>query len=167
MMASKSHPEDLRAMPEFWQSSGYRLVEVDAERRLRLTDDFLRAFLLRPEILPVAESCAAELALHEALLAKPRLRLLESRLAELADPDARDNYRTLLLFRDRLLVQPNLEAAYLDLVRRGGAGVPPCSSISWRTSSSATSSPTDPIRSACAPPSSCFASRRSRSRMAG
>ena len=53
-------------MPEFWHSSGYRLVEVDAEGRLRPTDDFLRAFVLRPEMLPVAESCAAEFALHEA-----------------------------------------------------------------------------------------------------
>jgi len=112
-------------VPEFWQSSGYRLVEVDAERRLRPTDDFLRAFLLRPEILPVAESCDAELALHEALLAEPRLSVPDSRLAELADPDARDNYRTLRDFRDRLLAKPSLEAAYLELVRRGAAGIPP------------------------------------------
>jgi hypothetical protein len=112
-------------MPEFWQSSGYRLIEVDAEGRLRPTEDFLRAFLLRPEMLPVAESCAAEFALHEALLADPRLDVPASRMAALADPDARDNYRTLLAFRDRLLAQPSLEAAYLDLVRRGTAGIPP------------------------------------------
>jgi hypothetical protein len=118
-------PEDKRTVPEFWRSSGYRLVEVDAEQRLRPTDDFLRAFLLRPEIVPVAESCDAELALHEALLAEPRLNLPDSRLAALADPDARDNYRTLLAFRDRLLAAPSLEAAYLELVRRGAAGIPP------------------------------------------
>ena len=112
-------------MPEFWQSSGHRLVEVDRERRLRVSDDFLRAFMLRPEILPVAESCAAELALHEALLEQPRQGVPEARLAALADPDARDNYRTLLAFRDRLLAQPSLEAAYLDLVRGGAAGIPP------------------------------------------
>jgi hypothetical protein len=112
-------------VPEFWQSSGYRLVEVDAERRLKATDDFLRAFLLRPEILPVEDSCAAEIALHEALLETPRLPVPEARLAALADPDAQDNYRSLLAFRDRLLAQPSLEAAYLDLVRRGAAGVPP------------------------------------------
>ncbi len=112
-------------MPEFWRSSGYRLVEVDDEQRLRATDDFLRAFLLRPEILPVAESCDAELALYDALLAEPRIAVPDSRLARLADPDARANYQTWLEFRDRLLAHPSLEAAYLDLVRHGTAGIPP------------------------------------------
>ncbi len=110
-------------MPEFWRSSGYRLVEVDDEGRLRPTDDFLRAFLLRPEILPVADSCPAELALHEGLLADPRLPVAAARLAALADPDAQDNYRTLLAFRDRLLAHPSLEATYLDLVRHAAAGI--------------------------------------------
>jgi hypothetical protein len=111
-------------VPEFWRYSGYRLVEVDGERRLRPTDDFLRAFLLRPELRPVADSCPAELALREALLAEPRQPVSPARLTALADPDARDNYRTLLAFRDRLLAQPSLEAAYLDLARRGAAGIP-------------------------------------------
>ena len=112
-------------VPEFWRSSGYRLVEVDGEGRLRPSDDLLRAFLLRPELLPVAESCEAELALHEALLRQPALAVPEERLAGLADPDVRDNYRALLGFRDRLLAAPSLEAAYLDLVRRGVPGIPP------------------------------------------
>jgi hypothetical protein len=51
-------------MAEFWRSSGYRLVEIDAAGGLRPTDDLLRAFVLRPELVPVEESCAAELALH-------------------------------------------------------------------------------------------------------
>ena len=55
-------------MPDFWPACGYRLLEVDAAGRLRVTDDFLRSFLLRPELAPVPESCAAELALHDALL---------------------------------------------------------------------------------------------------
>ena len=59
-------------MPDFWPSCGYRLLAVGADGRLTLTDDFLRATLLRPELAPVAESCAAELALHEKLLAAPR-----------------------------------------------------------------------------------------------
>jgi hypothetical protein len=68
-------------MAEFWRSSGYRLVEIDAAGGLRPSDDLLRAFLLRPEVVPVEESCAAELALHEALLADPRLPVAEARLA--------------------------------------------------------------------------------------
>jgi hypothetical protein len=112
-------------VPEFWRSSGYRLLAVDAQGRLRLTDDFLRAFLLRPEVVPVAESCAAELALHQALLETPTLAVPEQRLAGLADPDAQDNYRVLRGFRDRLLAAGSLQAAYLDLVRQDLAGTPP------------------------------------------
>jgi hypothetical protein len=109
----------------FWRASGYHLVRADADGRLCPTDDFLRAYLLRPEIVPVEESCRAEVALHEALMAEPRLAVPDERLAGLADPDARDNYRTVLRFRDRLLAAPSLEAAYLDLVRGGGFGLPP------------------------------------------
>lgn len=112
-------------MPDFWRASGYHLVRADADGRLCPTDDFLRAYFLRPEIAPVEESCRAEVALHEALMAEPRLTVLDERLAALADPDARDNYRTVLRFRDRLLTAPSLEAAYLDLVRRAGVGLPP------------------------------------------
>jgi Family of unknown function (DUF6352) len=112
-------------MPDFWRSSGYRLVTADAAGRLVLGDDFLRAFLLRPEVVPVEESCAAEIALHESLLADPRHPVREERLATFADADARDNYRTLLAFRDRLLAAATLEAAYLDLVRHPAAATPP------------------------------------------
>ena len=100
-------------------------MATDPQGRLRPTDDFLRAFLLRPEMLPAADSCQAELALHEALLEQPALVVPEQRLAALADPDARDNYRVLLAFRDRLLAAGSLETAYLDLVRHGTEGVPP------------------------------------------
>ncbi len=112
-------------MPDFWRSSGYHLLETGADGWLRPSDDFLRAYLLRPELLPVAESCAEELRLHEQLLAQPRLEIDAARLDHLADPDARDNYRAVLRFRDRLLACPTLEAAYLDLVRRGIEGIPP------------------------------------------
>lgn len=111
-------------MPDFWLASGYHLVRADADGRLCPTDGFLRAYFLRPEIAPVEESCRAEVALHEGLMAEPRLTVPDERLAALADPDARDNYRTVLRFRDRLLTAPSLEAAYLDLVRRGGVGLP-------------------------------------------
>jgi hypothetical protein len=112
-------------MPDFWRASGYHLVQADADGRLCPTDDFLRAYLLRPEIVPVEESCRTEVALHEALMAEPRLTVRDERLAALADPDARDNYRTVLRFRDRLLAAPSLEAAYLDLVRCGSDRLPP------------------------------------------
>jgi hypothetical protein len=112
-------------MPDFWRSSGFHLLETGADGWLRPSDDFLRAYLLRPELVPVAESCAEELRLHQELLEQPRLEIAAARLERLADPDARDNYRAILRFRDRLLACGTVEAAYLDLVRRGLEGIPP------------------------------------------
>jgi hypothetical protein len=112
-------------MPDFWRSSGYHLLAQAQGRRLVVTDDFLRAYLLRPELRPVEGSCEGEIALHEALLKTPRVEIAEACLAGLADPDARENYAAFLRFRGRLLGAPSIEAAYLDLVRQGLDGVPP------------------------------------------
>ncbi|MGO8917142.1 MAG: DUF6352 family protein [Stellaceae bacterium] len=112
-------------MSDFWLSSGFRLLRRDGAGKLLVTDDFLRAYLERPELLPAAESCDAETALHAALLAQPRLAIEERRLAALADADAGDNYRHLLRFRDRLLASPSLEACYLALFRGGAIDLPP------------------------------------------
>ena len=59
-------------MPDFWRSSGFHLLARNASGQLAVTDDFLRAYLLRPEIRPVEESCARERALHGALIESPR-----------------------------------------------------------------------------------------------
>jgi hypothetical protein len=111
-------------MPDFWHSCGYRLLTVGSDGRLTLTDDFLRALLLRPELAPIPESCAAELALHEKLIATPRAAVAESELAPIADPDARENYAIWLRFRQRLTGHASLEAAYVALFR-DGVDVPP------------------------------------------
>ncbi len=102
-------------MSEFWNDSGYRLLEPAPQGHLAVGDDFLRAYFLRPEVCPVEESCPAERALHAALLANPREAVSEARLAELTDPDARDNYRVVLGFRDRLAAAGTLEECYLRL----------------------------------------------------
>jgi hypothetical protein len=112
-------------VPDFWPSCGYRLFAVDDDRRLRVRDDFLRGYLLRPELAPVRESCPAEIALHETLLSDPRARVSENEVAAIADPDARDNLRVWLRFRDRLLDAPTLEAAYVGLFEGEGVDVPP------------------------------------------
>jgi hypothetical protein len=111
-------------MPDFWATCGYRLLAVGGDGRLVLTDDFLRALLLRPELAPVPESCAAELALHEKLITAPRAEIADSDVAMLADADARENYAVWLRFRNRLLASPSIEAAYAALFR-DGVDVPP------------------------------------------
>ena len=111
-------------MPDFWPTCGYRLLATTPAGRLLLSDEFLRDSLLRPELAPVAESCAAETALHERLLAEPRRDVSEPQFAAIADPDARDNYRIWLRFRDRLVAAPDLESAYVALFHGEGVDVP-------------------------------------------
>jgi hypothetical protein len=106
-------------VPDFWVSCGYRLLSAGADGRLVVTDDFLRASLLRPELAPLPESCAAELALHEKLMAAPRADVAKSEFETIADEDARENYGVWLRFRDRLIGAHTLEAAYLALFREG------------------------------------------------
>jgi hypothetical protein len=101
------------------------LLAVDDDRRLRVRDDFLRGYLLRPELAPVRESGRAEIALHETLLSDPRARVSENEVAAIEDPDTRDNLRIWLRFRDRLLRAPTLEAAYVGLFEGEGVDVPP------------------------------------------
>ena len=112
-------------MQDFWRNSGFHLLERDREGRLSITDDFLRAYLMRPEIRPVEESGPNETALHKALLEDPRRDPDASALALIEDADARDNYRVLLAFLGRLKRAASLESCYLEIFSGGGVAVPP------------------------------------------
>src|SRR5947208_9751273 len=111
-------------MPDFWPSCGYRFLVVGSDGRLTLTDDFLRAHLLRPELAPIPESSAAELALHDALLAAPRRDVSDEEIDAIDDADAHDNYRIWLRLRKRLLAASSIEGAYVGLFG-GDVDVPP------------------------------------------
>jgi hypothetical protein len=111
-------------MPDFWPSCGYGLLRVGSDGRLTLTDAFLRSLLLRPELAPIPESCAAEIALHEKLLADPKAAVADTELASIVDADARENYDIWMRFRARLVAAPSIEAAYVALFR-DGVDVPP------------------------------------------
>jgi hypothetical protein len=89
-----------------------------------VTDDFLRAYTLRPEIHPVEESCDAERRLHVSLMRAPRRQVPEAELVAVQDEDARHNYRMLLRFRDRLLAAGTVEGCYMGLFK-GAIDVPP------------------------------------------
>ncbi|HXV07875.1 MAG TPA: DUF6352 family protein [Burkholderiales bacterium] len=91
---------------------------------MAVTDDFLRAYYLRPEIHPVEESCDAERRLHAALMDAPRRAVPEEEIASVADEDARHNYRMLLAFRDRLLAAGTVEGCYMGLFK-GRIDIPP------------------------------------------
>lgn len=112
-------------MNEFWISSGHQLLDLTPGGGLLLSDDFLRAYLARPELMPPPEACEAERALHARLLERPRDPVGAEQLAALADPDARENWALMLAFRDRLLAAPSLEAAYVRLIREGIGRTPP------------------------------------------
>ena len=109
----------------FWPSSGYELLDVDANGHLLVTDAYLRHLLSRPEIAPIAESCANEVALHPSLEQQPRRVVADAELAGVADKDAADNYAVWLRFRDKLLAKPTLEASYLALFQGEGVDVAP------------------------------------------
>lgn len=112
-------------MPDFWRHSGHALLDRTESGKLALSDDFLRAYLRRPEMRPPQEACAAERALHAALMDAPRTQVTAAELAAIADPDARDNYSLLLRFIARLAAAPTLEHAYLDFFIAPGDPVPP------------------------------------------
>ena len=112
-------------LPDFWLSSGFRLLRRNGAGGLEPTDEFLRAYLDRPEMQLVPEADAAERALHAALTATPRLPVGAAELDSLGDPDVRDNYRVFLDFRDRLTAAGTLEAAYMAMVEAGSVPVPP------------------------------------------
>ena len=95
----------MTASPDFWRSSGWRLLDRRDDGR-HLATDGLRAYLLRPELRPVDESRAAERALHAALVESPRQPITPVGLLRLKDRDARENYEVFAAFRDLPLRQP-------------------------------------------------------------
>ncbi|MDB5518093.1 MAG: hypothetical protein JWQ17_4851 [Tardiphaga sp.] len=108
----------MTASRDFWVSSGHHLLDRDAAGWLMVTDEFLKAYLARPELVPPNEACAAERRLHAALLADPRRIVTSAEIAAIADADARENWQMMIAWRDHLISHETLEAAYLDIVRR-------------------------------------------------
>jgi Family of unknown function (DUF6352) len=104
---------------DFWLSCGHHLLDRDDGGGLVVTDEFLKAYLARPELAPPLEACVVERTLHAALLTNPRRPVQASEIAAIVDEDARENWALMARFRDLLVAQPTVEAAYLHLVRTG------------------------------------------------
>lgn len=112
-------------MQDFWPSSGFALLSRNSRGWLPVSPAWIARLLARPELAPIAESCAAERSLHAALEADPLRPVADEDLAKFRDADARDNYRHFLTFRDALLAAGTLEAWYLRLFRAGRVELPP------------------------------------------
>ncbi len=106
-------------MNDFWISCGHHLLDRDEGGGLLLTDDFLKVYMARPEMIPPPDACAVERTLHSALLADPRTPVSASDIAAITDADARENWQMLIAFRDHLVRHKTLEAAYSELVKQG------------------------------------------------
>jgi hypothetical protein len=111
-------------MKDFWLSCGHHLLDRDDGGGLLVTDEFLKAYLARPELAPPPEACVIERTLHAALLADPRRRVDAMDIAAIADADARENWTVMIALRDVLLAHKTIEAAYLHLVRHGVGKIP-------------------------------------------
>jgi hypothetical protein len=111
-------------MKDFWLSCGHHLLDRDAGGGLVVTDEFLKAYLARPELAPPADACVIERTLHGALLADPRRPVEAADISAIADADARENWTVMIALRDVLLAHKTVEAAYLHLVRHGAGKIP-------------------------------------------
>src|SRR6202048_2306619 len=112
-------------MRDFWCACALPLLHPADMGWLLVSAEFLKAYLARPELAPPADACTAERTLHAALLADPCRPGAPAEIAGIGDRDARENWRVMLSFRDRILRQRTIEATYLDLVRHGVGDTPP------------------------------------------
>jgi hypothetical protein len=112
-------------MNDFWLSCGHHLLDRDEGGGLVVTDEFLKAYLARPELAPPSDACVVERTLHAALLTNPRRPVAASEIAAMADQDARENWSIMVAFRDVLVAHRTIEGAYLHLVRTGFGATPP------------------------------------------
>ena len=108
----------MSAKHDFWLACGHHLLDRDAAKRLVVTDEFLKVYLARAELVPPPEACPAERRLHAILLSNPRQAVTPSQVAAIADPDARENWEMMIAWRDHLVGHRTLESAYLEIVRR-------------------------------------------------
>ena len=87
-------------MRDFWIACGHHLLDHNASGGLVVTDEFLKAYFARPELMPPDDACAVERRLHQELLADPGRPVAAEEVAAIADADARENWQFVLAFRD-------------------------------------------------------------------
>ena len=111
-------------MKDFWLSCGHHLLDRDERGQLRVTDEFMKVYLARPELAPPPDACLVERTLHSALLSNPWRPIAAAEITAIAEPDARENWQFMIALRDRLTACRTLEATYVAIVRES-VHVPP------------------------------------------
>jgi hypothetical protein len=106
-------------MKDFWLSCGHHLLDRDQKGRLCVTDEFMKAYFARPELVPPADACVVERALYRALSSDPWRPIADVEIDSIADMDARENWQFMIALRDRLADYRTLEATYTALAREG------------------------------------------------
>jgi hypothetical protein len=110
---------------QLWPAVSPAHLRLDARGWLVPEPAWWRAFLLRPELAPVPESCRAERTLHTALSDDPLQTVAATRLAAVRDADARESWGHFLAWRDAVLSAGSLEGWLLALWRSRRIVLPP------------------------------------------
>jgi hypothetical protein len=97
-------------MKDFWISCGHHLLERGEGGSPTVTNDFLKVYFARPELMSPQDACAVECSLYLVLLADPRMPVPAVDIAAIFDPDARENWQLTIEFRDRLVCPKALGA---------------------------------------------------------
>lgn len=101
---------------DFWASAGFTDLRPTPEGLAPAPGWFAR-FLERPELAPPPEAGPREREIHARLLRDP-LAAAARDAERVEDPDARENWREFLRFRDRVREHGTIEACYRDLFAR-------------------------------------------------
>ncbi|MGE0098160.1 MAG: DUF6352 family protein [Hydrogenophaga sp.] len=109
----------------FWTSCGHDRLTRNDRGWLVPSADYWRFWLSRPELALVEESCAAERALHAALMREPERPVPTQEIEAIEDEDARANHGVFLGWRNAVLAAGSLEAAYAGFFKEGAIQVPP------------------------------------------
>jgi hypothetical protein len=112
-------------MQDFWVDSGFSHLTVDDRGWLRVTLQYLRSVLMRPELAPIAESGPKERAVHAELVVNPLRVVAAEELGAIEDADTRQNYMYFLRLRKLLTDAVTLERFYLQAFQAGAIDFPP------------------------------------------
>jgi hypothetical protein len=112
-------------MQDFWVDSGFSQLTVNDRGWLRVTPQYLRSVLMRPELAPITESGPNERTLHAELEVNPLRVVAAEELGAIEDADTRQNYMYFLRLRKLLTDAVTLERFYLRAFQAGAIDFPP------------------------------------------